>query len=331
MINMEDSDPKEQFFSLFPFGELNQSVVISKDDDVLIKDSNGNIVFSGNAEVCLDVVPNVELNIHFTRTDSNTFNLLNINTQVYLNLNDQLASGRPFKVELKHHERQIDCFLTENKDWLSFVFSPVKQSLNGIGYDNTQMKSVVFHLFNFRNTFSKNACFEQIEISSSPIETVHIQHIHLEDDNWIVNIRSLSNYGRRKTFYGCEMTHIVSFEKADKTYFSGESALQILETLAYFFSFAKAAWCNPVCAVGFDSSGSRVWENWSSPRISRSDDISWFDDHHPEQLEELFPRFMSRWCNKEWNDTLKKVMYWYVIANNVNDDAGIILAHMALE
>lgn len=91
------------------------------------------------------------------------------------------------------------------------------------------------------------------------------------------------------------------------------------------------AWCTPVCAVGFDSSGSRVWENWSSPIISRSDDISWFDDYHPEQLEELFPRFMSRWCNKEWNDTLKKVIYWYVIANNVNDDVGIILAHTALE
>jgi hypothetical protein len=323
MINMEDLNPKDKFFSLFPFGELNQSATIAKDDDVLIKDSNGNIVLRGNAEVCLDVVPDYGINVHFTSTNLSNFD--------YSKILDQFKSRKPFEVELKEHKTQFKGILTENNGWNSLVFSPAVQPIIGVGHGKTEMQYVVFHLFNFRDTFSKITSSEQMEIPSYPIKPVQIQHIHLKNDKWVVNLRSLVSDAQRQKYVGCEMTHVCYLEKADQTSFQGKEASEILGALRYFFSFAKGAWCNPVCAVGFDSSRNRVWEYWFSPKVSHSSDISWFDEHHPEQLGELFPGFMSRWDEKEWNDTLMKVLYWYLIANHTNIDAGIILTQAALE
>lgn len=323
MINMEVPNPKDKFFSLFPFGELNQSAIIAKDDDVLIKDSNGNIVLRGSAEVCLDVIPDCGINAHFTRTNSSIFD--------YSKILDQFKSSKPFEVELKNHNTQFKGILTENNGWHSLVFSPAVQPIIGVGDDETQMQYIVFHLFNFRDTFGKNPSFEQMEIPSYLSEPVHIQHVYLKDDKWVVNLRSLVSSDTKQKYGGCEMTHVCYLEKADQTSFSGDEASEILAALRYFFSFTKGAWCNPVCAVGFDSSGSRVWEYWFSPEVSNSSDISWFDELHSEQLEELFTGFMSRWFDKDWNDTLMKILYWYFIANNVNIDAGIILAQAALE
>lgn len=325
MINIKDPNPKEQFFSLFPFGELNQSAVIAKDDDVLIKDSNGNIVLRGNAEMCLDVIPEYGIHAHFTRTNSSID---------FSKIFKQFESLEPFNVEFKNYNMQFKGILTENNRWYSFVFSPALQPIIGLGDDKTQMQHVVFHLFNFRYTFSKITSFEQMEIPSYPIEPVHVQHIHLKDDKWVVNLRSFVSSAPKQKFNRYEMTHVCYLEKADQTSFLGTEAFEILAALRYFFSFAKGDWCNPVCAVGFDSYGSRVWEHWLSPEISchgQSNEISWFDNHHPEQLEELFPRFMSFWSDKEYKDALMEVMYWYFIANNANIDTGIILAHTALE
>lgn len=323
MINMEVPNPKDKFFSLFPFGELSQSTLIAKDDDVLIKDSNGNTLLCGNAEICLDVVPKCKINARFSRTNSSIFD--------YPKILDQFESGKPFEVELKNRNIQFKGILTENNSWSSLVFSLALQPMIGFGDDKTQMQYVVFHLFNFRDILGKTKSLEQMEIPSCPIKPVHTQHVHLMDDKWIVKLRSLVTSDKKRKFSGCEMTHVGYLEKVDKTSFSGEEASKMLADLRHFFSFVKGAWCNPVCAVGFDSSGNRAWEYWSSPRISYSSDVSWFDEHHSEQLEELFPSFMSRWHDKNWNDTLMKIIYWYIIANHVNIDAGIILTQAALE
>ena len=40
---------------------------------------------------------------------------------------------------------------------------------------------------------------------------------------------------------------------------------------------------------------------------------------------------MNNWNNKDWNDTLRKAIYWYIIANNLQIDTGIILTQTSLE
>jgi hypothetical protein len=130
---------------------------------------------------------------------------------------------------------------------------------------------------------------------------------------------------------GYGLTHIGKLKKIDKTPFLGKDATSMLYALEYFLSFTKGAWCVPVCAVGYDSSGNPVWESWSSPYESYSGSQSWFDKHHSEQMEKLFPGFMNRWNDEYWNDTFQKVIYWYLNANKSRIDAGVLLTQTAIE
>ena len=52
---------------------------------------------------------------------------------------------------------------------------------------------------------------------------------------------------------------------------------------------------------------------------------------YPKHLEDLFFGFTAKLSENSWNDTLRRVLYWYYTANTSNIDSGIILAQTALE
>src|SRR3990172_2308017 len=89
------------------------------------------------------------------------------------------------------------------------------------------------------------------------------------------------------------------------------SLVETLDCLRLFFSFAKGISCEPICAVGFDNSNTRVWESWSAPKEPWYSPTSWIDQYHREQLPCLFPGFMRRWEDGNWRDALHEVIYWY--------------------
>ena len=156
-------------------------------------------------------------------------------------------------------------------------------------------------------------------------------------DEWNVELKSListrENIKALEEEGGYRLTHIGGFQKFNGTLFSGKDANEFLKALRFFLSFAKGGWCEPICAVGFDESDSRVWEAWSSPRESWHTPLSWFDPHNGSQLEALFPGFMKRWTNDDWREALHEVIYWYLNANfsSRGIDAGIILTQAAIE
>jgi hypothetical protein len=164
-----------------------------------------------------------------------------------------------------------------------------------------------------------------------------IEHVDLEYGGWRVELKSLlatrGNIRVLKAEGGYRLTHIGSLEKEDGTPFSGKDAEYYLKALQYFLSFAKGGWCEPICAVGYDASGSHVWECWSSPREPWHTPLSWFDPHNSSQLVVLFSGFMTRCDNEDWRETLHEVIYWYLNANysSRGTDAGIILAQTAIE
>lgn len=129
------------------------------------------------------------------------------------------------------------------------------------------------------------------------------------------------------------LTHIGKIQKSDQTLFVGKDVDDCLNALRFFLSFAKGGWCEPICAVGSDTSGNRVWGTWSSPRSPWQNPLSWFDTHNGSQLSTLFPGFMERWSNDDWCETLREVIYWHLNANfsSRGIDAGIILAQAAIE
>ena len=209
---------------------------------------------------------------------------------------------------------------------------PKSQAICGVGDDSTKISLLVFHLFNFDNVFGTRRSGEQV----GPVEYM-IEHVDLICDQWNVELKSLPStkdtIKKLKEEGGYGLTHIASVRKANGTSFSGEDAQACLSSLNYLLSFAKGGWCNPMCAVGFDELGNRVWEFWSPPREPWRTPLSWFDPQRGDQLAALYPVFMKKWKNNDWRKTLEEVIYWYLSANFLERgiDVGIILTQVAIE
>jgi hypothetical protein len=235
------------------------------------------------------------------------------------------------------NNRQIEGFvISTGGDIISQKFNlkwcPRYEPINGVGDESTQMSLLIFHLFNFIDFHGTRRSIEQSRTTSHAIE-----HVDLMCDEWNVELKSLlstqENIKALKEEGGYRITHIGGIKKADHTLFSGKDAHECLIALNFFLSFAKGRWCEPICAVGFDESGNRVWESWSSPSEPWHAPLSWFDPHNASQLATLFPGFMKRWGNYDWRKTLHEVIYWYLNANfsSRGIDAGIILTQAAIE
>jgi len=311
---MEKIQCRDYFVPIFPFNEPSKSVIIAK-DQVLIKDSNKSALFTLNAEIRLDFLPKPRIRIHITNIDKLDYvQRSELSTLIY--------TSELYSLELKSHKKDIEAWVTtSNPKECSLIFSPPSEPIVGLGDADTQMHYIVFHLFNFKKICANKGKY--------------CEDIHLEADNWVVELKpsakSENNFEKLKKEGGYGLTQVGHLRKRDNNLISGKEATYMLNALRYFFSFAKGNWCNPVCAVGFNSSN-RVWESWSSPAEScLPEKGSWFDEHHSEQLENLFPGFMNLWVPEDWNDTLRKVIYWYIISNTSNIDAGMILTQSALE
>jgi hypothetical protein len=89
-----------------------------------------------------------------------------------------------------------------------------------------------------------------------------IEHVDLVCDKWKVELKSLQltreNLKLIKEEGGYRLTHICGIQRIDGALFPGKDAIECLHALCLFLSFAKGGWCEPTCAVGFDSSGKRV-------------------------------------------------------------------------
>lgn len=206
---------------------------------------------------------------------------------------------------------------------ITIKWSPKSEPINGVGAESTQLTRVVFHLFNFVNFIGT--------LNSE------ISEVDLVSEEWMIELKSLPSTKETiedlKEKGGYQLTHIGGIKKVDGTPFSGKDADNCLEALGLFLCFSKGGWCQPICAVGFDVSENRVWESWSSPIDPWHTILSWFDPKHGCQLSQLFPGFSKRLANKDWNETLQEVIYWYLLANNSSRgiDAGIILTQAAIE
>lgn len=202
-----------------------------------------------------------------------------------------------------------------NTNKRSLIFSSSSEPIVAVGDDSTQMQCIIFHLFNFKDILATS--------------------VNLNADDWIVEIKSLpesdSIFKKLEKEGGYGLTHVGCIKKRDNSLISGKEAMEINYALKYFFSFAKGDWCEPICPVGFDNSGKKVWKSWSAPTTSFSSLESWFDKHHCEQLENLFPCFIRCWFNENLNDTIQKAIYWYINAINSKIDVGIVLTQTVLE
>jgi len=304
--------------------------VTTNELNILIHQSKAEVcinqnIYAGNGEVRLELVPRANIYLYGYFQGVPGKDALNS------------AFGQTEISSFSINNRKIEGFrVSSGGDMPSQEFNlkwcPRSEPIIGVGDEYTQMSFLVFHLFNFVDLLGTRHTIQQNGSSKHRLE-----HVDLICDEWNVELKSLlstrENIKKLKAEGGYRLTHIGGIKKADSTLFSGKDAQEGLNALRFFLSFAKGGWCNPICAVGFDISGNRVWESWSSPKEPCHNLESCFDHHNSSQLATLFPDFMNRWKNDDWREAFHEVIYWYLNANfsSRGIDAGIILAQAAIE
>lgn len=130
---------------------------------------------------------------------------------------------------------------------------------------------------------------------------------------------------------GYALTHRFVLKRRDKDSFSGRELREFLNVLRNFLSLARGAWSAPVATVGRDSGGNPCWTHWGVWNLSRgAPHFSWWDELHPESLEDLFPKFVNAF--EVLSDELSRAVHWYVIANTTSSpETALIIAQVALE
>lgn len=214
-----------------------------------------------------------------------------------------------------------------------FVWIPESEPVISLGDDNTMMSRIVFHLFNHHEFTSLTGGFSETRGRSS----VAINQTTLKSEIFSIAINSLfetsDNSRSIRNDGGCKCTHAGEICKEDGSLISGAEANKLLTTLKDFLSFANGTRLAPVCATGFDAADSEVWSCWNSPISCDPPLETWFDRHHPVQLQSLFPDFLETLSSEVWRLALHEAIYWYVRSCNSHSgiDANIILIQAALE
>jgi len=277
---------------------------------------DGDSMRSGKAEVRLDFLPaaRVHVDVQFEGTWLSHINFAA--APGVLLLSDRSLAIDGFPVSITH----------SSTSGTTMTWAPRQEPIQGLGADDTELAHAVFHLVNFKNVLGT---------PQSPAQSG--KGMCLEDDMWSIQLSSLpqtkDHFKALSSNGGYAITHVARLRKADGGVFCGKAATDVLLALRFFLSFAKGAWCAPICPVGFSPEGERAWEQWSSPQQSWKSPMSWFDQHSSSQLETLFPCFMNRWNNECWRTALQEVLYWYMNANDSHRgiDAGIVLTQAAIE
>jgi len=298
--------------------------------NILIHQSSAEIsinqhTYTGNCEVRLELVPRANIYFYGYFQGVPFQDVMN----VYLSqnyINNFSINGRQFQ------GFRLSSGGNAKSQEFNLKWCPKSEPVYGVGDESTKMSSLVFHLFNFVDLLGTPGSVQQNETGMHRIE-----HVDLMCDQWHVELKSLlstrEEIKKLKEEGGYRLTHVGGIKRADNALFSGKDAQECLRALRFFLSFAKGGWCEPICVVGFDKSGNRVWESWSSPMEPWRVPLSWFDPHTGSQLVTLFPIFMRKWKDDNWREALEEVIYWYLNANFAlrGIDAGIILTQAAIE
>ena len=310
----------------FKFGKPNKSILLKKTGASLkVEDT----IYEGYAEIRLDLLPRGKVYIYST--------FQNLSPSLVLNIISKYKNISAFRLE----GLDLPCFYVSFRSSIvinnpqktsNITWVPRHEPINlGIANSKT-ITNIVFHIFNFKEIFGTRQ-----SIAKKGNSRVVIMHFEMETKEWVIDLQSLSTtsdcFKTLKAEGGYGLTHIGSLRKKDRSSFSAKDASEILSAINYFLTFAKGIWCNPVCIVGFDKDGKRVWESFSSLGESWHSPFSWFDEIHSDQLAKLFPGFYAKWIDKDWQEAFRNVIYWYANANNSarGIDAGIILTQAGIE
>jgi hypothetical protein len=192
------------------------------------------------------------------------------------------------------------------------------------------LTAVVFHLANFHSFLRPRPQPEQPDYD--------IHRTVFEAEGWRVTLEAVENINGLTDSLdgcaGCAFTHAGRVERANGSPFDATTACELLDAFFYFFSFARGQWSPALLPVGLDSQGNRVWERWDARTTSDwRFRHSWFPEHMPDCLADVFPGFMRLWKDPDWNQTLRVAIHWYIESNAQAGaiEGALVLHQLAIE
>lgn len=231
------------------------------------------------------------------------------------------------KIRLPEYGTSVDAFCTSSS-FKGFVYTPRLSSVQ-VRPQSTSISRTVFHLMNWPKLLGT----EDYILTRSPAErdeAIRCGRFTLVAGDWLITVAetesTLSAVKLLKENGGDIITHVGDVRRRDGEKFSTEQLDKLLTILSYFFSFTFARWSCPCLAVGFDTSGARVYEQLGLARSASGrwqGSCSWFNEQRTDFFAELMPGFYRLWSNDVWRHPIADTIHWYVSANRIGSESGV--------
>ncbi len=156
----------------------------------------------------------------------------------------------------------------------------------------------------------------------------------LISNNWVLTINRVDENSSNAT-RNSMLTHQGILRRADESEFVSAEAERCLIHLCKYFSFCYERWVSTANVEGFDIHGKVVYRQLGAGKLDTANSESnWLDDFQPETaMKQLFPGFMSKMEDENWEETLKIAIYWYIRGDTskVGPDGSLVILQAALE
>lgn len=189
------------------------------------------------------------------------------------------------------------------------------------------LHSVVFHLANFP------------EYRGDRVRGRHgvtFARTTLHADNWVIDIDCVEGSEavteELRAAGGYALTHVGTVTLADGGAFNGREALEVLEALGYFLSFAISSPTQPFLLVGLDAEDRVRWRTYEPLGVRRfSPRPSWFVGSDPSCLRSGMDGLWKRWASSDDREVAMRAIYLHIDASARGVEPGLVVAQAALE
>lgn len=281
-------------------------------EPILLYEGIAHIVTNNNS-----LATNARIALEWLPTPAVRLEALNLQSEIEL-------TDRKINIEINDRFIIKDVFIAsiESENHNHNLYGTVPRGFTLQHSDITQ--HVIFLLPNFRRIAGTNVKYKKC-ISC-------IGRLTLRSTDWNITLDAIEDMDQVKKQLdrrsGFAITHIGKLEKCDKRSFSREEAINLLDALSWYISFATGRWTGPCLPTGFDSEMNQQWIDWSYSRtVSCRWRPTWLDENTGNQFSEPYPGFWKLWNKGGWSAIIKLAIHYYIEANS---QAGSIEGSIAL-
>jgi|NGEPerStandDraft_6_1074524.scaffolds.fasta_scaffold41474_2 hypothetical protein len=155
----------------------------------------------------------------------------------------------------------------------------------------------------------------------------------LVGNGWRLRLKDLTNEDwDGKGFF---ITGSLLVEREDGGEFEPGRGVAILEAFDYFATLAQGSWATHALPIGTGAAGRIEWQRWTIGQVDRYESGDGWATHYSESvgvLSELWPGFLTKWEDPEWQGTIRTLATLLAEATAHTDgEAALLMIDVVLE